>query len=204
MFNMILGNSQNNQPKQTQPEPYWNKSEIIQPEEAQPDLSQGLENSSQSEAPTHFDDLIGAASSSENDGAGAGSIPPADKMLSREDFHKLFVGGFKAGHHLSGLQSLMLEDGNEAARDCAYALHETIVDIPMLHFILQPGNKWLDRAFAVGLFTVPMAMSVRTEIAARNRPAQQSANFSAAKAATRPRNAGDPDAAQVSALTGRA
>ena len=197
MFNMKLGKPQNTTP-QSNTDTMQSVVENLSP--PQQDLPQDLSASLPSDIPDHFDDLINEAASD----LGIAAAPAAtSNMLSPDDFHKLFVGGFKAGHKLTGLQSLKLDDGDEGARDCAYAIHETIVDVPMLHFILQPGNKWLDRAFAIGLFTVPMAISVRAELAARRSPpTPPSANFSAAKKATAPRAPGEPDAAQVSALVG--
>jgi hypothetical protein len=155
------------------------------------------------DAPTHFDDLIDAAEP---------AASPTAAMVGKEDFHKLFVFGFTAGHEFTKLQSLKIGAENEAARNCAHALYDTILDVPALHFMLQPQGKWFERIFAIGVFTVPLAASVRAELRARRAPkgipttrAAAPANFSAAKKATAAAviaSDGDPDEDARMALTG--
>lgn len=114
--------------------------------------------------PDHFDDLIDAAP-----GAGGGGIdtPAPPGRLDKENFHKLFIGVFKVCSLGTGLKSLHVEASDDTAHAASDALYETILDIPMLHFLLEPQGKWMGRAVCIGMFVVPMTMNVQAEIAAR-------------------------------------
>lgn len=100
-------------------------------------------------------------------------------MLSADDFCKVFVGGFNAAHHLTGLRALKIEQGDGAAQDAAKAIYDTILEVPALHFMLRPGGKWLERALAVGMFALPMARAVKAELLERRRPVMKSPGVSA-------------------------
>lgn len=161
-----------------------------QPEPQSPEAS--LEPSSTSsptdEPPTHFDDLIGGATVQPIEGATAQEAV----KLGRDDFHKLFMMGFKVGHSLTKLQSLNVPPEDTAARDCAHALYDSVIDIPALHFLLEPQNKWFERVIVIGTFTVPMAISVKAEIAERRR-LLSGVSATAMNTATRaPAGEGDP------------
>lgn len=88
-------------------------------------------------------------------------------MLDKNAFHSLFCGGLSAAGHMTGFQSLMVDENDGKAIACTQAIHDTIMDIPALHFILMPQNKWFERIIAIGVFTVPMAIGVKTELMAR-------------------------------------
>lgn len=133
------------------------------------EFSQGSPEHSTNDAPSHFDDLI-----AEEEPQGAGAILAENgAVLSEDDFHKVFVLCFTVSHNVTKLNSLKVEDGDGSARNCSKAIYDTILEIPALHFLLNPSGKWGQRAFMIGSFALPMAMNVRTEIAARNvRPRQ--------------------------------
>lgn len=179
-----------------QPPPYQN--EAI-PSEAH--FSDSLPN----DLPDHFDELIGEAEVK----LGLKSAP-GPELLSPEEFNAVFCGSFKFAHHLSGLKALNIGPHNEeAARGASRAIYDTLLDIPMLRGLLNPGlgGKWLERGFAVAALTVPMAQAINAELAAKrhtapqqNSPGTQSAHHTQnAKAATAP---GEPDALAAAALTG--
>lgn len=143
---------------QNQPEPT--------PEASQPPHQENhsLPESSENSEPSHFDSLIENAGAEEI----AASTAPPPGILSEDDFHKVFCTGFNIASKMSGLKSLEVNETDGAARGASHALYETISDIPALHFILQPGGKWGQRALLIGAFAVPMALSVRAEIAGRH------------------------------------
>jgi len=89
-------------------------------------------------------------------------------LIGADEFHILFCVGFSTASHLTKLKSLHVEREDESARACTQALYDTIIDVPALHFMLQPQNKWFERAIAIGMFTVPMALAVKDELSAKS------------------------------------
>jgi len=157
---------------------------MLNPPSPEPEIPSST--GSPADAPAHFDELLGDKPS-----ITAPAAPP--NMLSKEEFHKVFIGGFKAGHHFTGFKSLLIKPDREGkAEACSHALYETIVDCPSLHFMLTPQSKWWGRAFAIGAFMVPTAAGIALEIKARRTPPPppqpaepaQPMDFTAAKAAT--------------------
>lgn len=164
------------------------------PEPHQAGLSELSSTSSPSDLPDHFDDLIGGAEKAE---AAVSSAPPPG-VVGPEDWHKLFIGGFKFCHMLTGLKSLDVPDDGRAQAASA-ALYETIVDIPALHFMLNPGGKWGQRAIAIGAFTIPIAISLNAEMKGPKLPPPKSP---APMAAAAPVEQGEPDETARLTLTG--
>ena len=153
--------------------------------------------SSPADAPTHIDALIEGATVAET----AATAPPAPVMIGADDFTKMFFAGFNVAHGVTGLQSLKIPEGDSGAVACAQALHETIMDIPALHFLLMPQGKWIPRIMAIAAFTVPVGRGVAAELHQRRRPAKPP-NFSDAKRATRAasNDPDDPDPEALAAL----
>ena len=180
------------------------------PKEQKPEVSETLLKSSSPDTatPTHFDSLLNGADMPVQDTAAP--MSPAQEQggtgkIQREDFHKLFLTGFNVAHNLTGYKSLKVSPEDSAAQDCSTAIYDTILDIPALHFLLNPSNKWMDRAVAIGAFTIPMAIAVKTEAAQKKKPVKQKpASFTTAKKATQEKSqqTGDPTPEQIAALTG--
>lgn len=124
-----------------------------------------VDYSAADETPDHFDDLIGDAPETETTTA----IKSSD-MIDHAAFHALFCVSFNTASAVTKLKSLSVDKDDDACQNCTRALYETIYDIPMLHFMLKPSGKWMERAVAIGMFTVPMAMGVSAELAARRVP----------------------------------
>lgn len=116
--------------------------------------------------PTHFDSLIHDTSQDKIDTAigESGSI-----KIGKEEFYKMFLFCFTAGHNVTKLNSLIVKESDGGALNCSNALYETIDEIPALHFILNPSGKWGARIISIVLFALPMAQNVRAEIAARQK-----------------------------------
>lgn len=123
----------------------------------------------------------------------------------------LFVKGLSGVSMLTGIDSLRLPNGHvdiRAAEDCADAIYGTILDVPALHFLLHPGNKWMERAFVVTMFSMGMVKAIEAEgrekLAAKR--AAQTMDYSKAKAATTAAKTakaeGQPDDEQRMALVG--
>ena len=63
----------------------------------------------------------------------------------------------------------------------AAAVYDTIREMPSLHFLLRPGGKWMQRAFALGAFGVPVAIGCKIEAQAKRQArAQQKASETSA------------------------
>lgn len=75
---------------------------------------------------------------------------------------------------LLGLKTLTEAPKQETYPAATEALYHTIVDTPSLHFLIQPGGVWMQRALAMGAFAVPLGYSVKQELAERrkNRPVE--------------------------------
>lgn len=169
-------------------------------------------SSPQTDAPTHFDELIEGAESAERVEQ---QQAIKSTMLREEDFRVLFVKGLSGLSMVTGIESLRLPNTHvdvRGAEDCADAIYGTIVDIPALHFMLSPGNKWLERAFVVGMFSFGMVKAIEAEALAKVAAKKQAAtmDYSKAKAATTaadakrkgPSDVSMPDDSQRSALVG--
>lgn len=168
--------------------------------ESPEDLGLPSSASSPIDLPDHFDHLIEGAAQAE----AAASAPPSSR-ISKDEFHKLFIGGFKAAHHITRLQSLNVPDDG-AAQAASAALYETIVDIPLLHFMLNPGGKWGQRIVAIGVFTVPIAIGVNAELADRRSPGSvgEDCRGCGSPRQAAPTEPGEPDDNNRYALTGGA
>ena len=202
MFNLQIGNKKTkNQPQeqlsQTEPQPE-NQTKATEAS-AEP-----LNTSSpQIDAePTHFDDLISDAEASEFEHEQA---EVRSNMLTQEDFRTLWVKGFGGASMLTGIKALSLPNshvGIEEAEMCADAIYETILDIPALHFMLNPSNKWLERAMVIGMFTMGMRNAVIQEAIERRN--EQAGAQSKTKTKQKTHDTGELTPDQMSALTGGA
>lgn len=112
------------------------------------------------DAPTHFDTLIENAPAEE---ISSGVVSGA-KTLSADEFHKVFCLAFNMSSKMSGLKSLEVDEADGAAVACSSALYETCLEIPALHFLVQPQGKWGTRIIGIGAFAVPMAIAVTAEV----------------------------------------
>lgn len=183
----------------TLPPPPQPEETISQPVNAA-EFSGQSNTSSQADAPTHFDGLIEQAQATD----AIAQAPAAPVMLGSDEFTKLFFAGFNVAHGISGLQSLKIPEGDSSATACAGALHETIMDIPSLHFLLMPQGKWIPRIMAIAAFTIPVGRGVADEMRERRKPAAN-LNFSEAKKAARSQSTDpdDPPAESLAALNNR-
>lgn len=88
--------------------------------------------------------------------------------LTKEQFRKTFTGAFNVGGTVTKLRSLCIEpDAMEGAEAAADAIYDTALEIPWLHWMVEPNNIHVQRAVVIGAFTVPKALAVRGELAAR-------------------------------------
>ena len=126
-----------------------------------PESQEPLPNS---DAPSHFDELLDAPEVS-NENSAVARIDTT--ILSEDDFHKVFCLVFNVGSSVTRLSSLKVDESDAAAKGCSKAIYETCLEIPALHFVLQPGGKWGGRILAIGAFMVPMSMNLRDELMER-------------------------------------
>lgn len=92
--------------------------------------------------------------------------------------------------HLSGgmlgLKSLTEAPGQPTYQPAAEALYHTIVDTPSMHFLIQPGGVWMQRAIAMGAFALPLGYTVKAELAERRKNRPQSAGNASPPVAPQP------------------
>lgn len=164
-------------------------------------LEQDLNISSQGmNEPSHFDDLINAQEEAEHEQEREAIT---STMLTQEDFRLLWVKAFSGASMLTGIKALRLPNGHvdiDAAHAASDAIYETILDIPALHFMLHPSNKWIERAFVVGMFGMGMRAAVIEEAIQRRKEAQKDAPRPAP--AAKSHDTGDLTPEQAAALTG--
>lgn len=114
---------------------------------------------------SHFDALISNAPEIE-EVASTGNILPATQVgvLSKDDFHELFCGGFEAASLITDLKSLHVEKTDGKAKAASGALYDTISEIPALRFIIEPQGKIAQRLLVLGVFFGGMARNVSLEL----------------------------------------
>lgn len=148
---------------------------------------------------SHFDHLIEETEQSEQE---ASKITFASTRLSQDQFRQSFVGLHNAGSAFTGIKAVALPNGyiNEAtANEVADTLYETILDIPMLHFLLEPSNKWFGRAMVMTVYVAGMNNAIKSEIGEKQQPSKRTANQPEQK-----RREGEVSPEQAAALTGGA
>ena len=130
-------------------------------------LSHGLAD----EPPSHFDDLLSGGSGFEppNDGNisnfdDSHSLTESE-IITKEEFHALFCGGFDATSEFTGFQSMKVQDGDKRAKAASGSIYDTIYEIPKLRRLLNPKNRWYGRAFNIGIFFFMMSRAVAAEMA---------------------------------------
>lgn len=178
--------------------------------ESAPQLSISSQETSGSihiEPVNYFDDLIeGEEAQAEAEVRASVSA----SMLSKDQFIDSFFGLHKMAANMTGIEAIRLPNNKvdePLGREVADTLYETILDIPMLHFMLQPGNKWLGRGFVMIAYVQGMRGAILEE---RRQKAQDKAiNFSQAKRAQaknqksqQPQVEGELSPEQRAALTG--
>lgn len=115
------------------------------------------------------EDLLGdlGADDSAGDIEGEGQAKPV--LLSRDEFFGVFRFTISAPNMVisPALKSLNISKEDQAARDAAEAIYDIALEVDSLRFLIEPGNKWIKRAAAIGGFGFGMYMSVTAELAAR-------------------------------------
>ena len=154
----------------------------------------GLNISSQpqNDEPSHFDDLIEDQE----------RVTIRSGVLPKDEWSKGFIALHGMGAAMSGIKAIALpnERIDEAtALQVAETFYDMLLEIPMLHFMLQPGGKWLGRVMIINMYAHGMRMAIGAELHERRNAEKQSGNFSAAKRATQPTE-GEPSAEQAAAL----
>jgi hypothetical protein len=135
----------------------------------------------------------------EDDGQGGGpaeDAAPVDPGAPADGFigTDAFFAGFKVTHQLAGLGTGLrsLQEGPDApgAREASDAIYACLYDTPSLHFLIQPGSLWMQRAAVIAAYAVPLGMSCKVELAqrraARAKAAAERQATARAAAASRP------------------
>lgn len=88
-------------------------------------------------------------------------------FISYSAFHEGFCKAFELGGHIGQLQTLLNAPKQPSCPSATQAIYEIAVDTPALHFLIKPGSIWVQRAFAIGSFAVPVALGCAAEIRAK-------------------------------------
>lgn len=130
----------------------------------------------------------------------------SNNVLPKDEWCKGFIAMHGMGAAFMGIKALALPNARidgATAQQVAETFYEMILEIPMLHFMLQPGGKWLGRVMVIGMYAQGMRAAVGEELQERRNTAEKgSGDFSAAKRATQPTEKGEPSAEQAAALAG--
>lgn len=167
---------------------------------SQEELPQQSITSSSEIEPTHFDHLIEEEAQAEEVEERAAV---SGQMLTQEEFRKSFFGLHGMAATFSGLKSLELPNSHvsaETGSEIADTIYETILDVPLLHGLLYPNNKWIGRGFMMIVYVQGMRGAIREELQARQPQKPEKSSFSKAKKATSGEGELSPD--QLAALTG--
>lgn len=162
--------------------------------------SSSISSSLMSEA-SHFDDLIAATE----------DIPveetpnPTSTKLTEEQFRQSFIGLHSMASSVSGISALALPNthiNERTAHEVADTLYESILDVPMLHFLLEPGNKWIGRALVMAIYVQGMHSALKHEKASKRRTHKEQRSTQGPPQNTHSSSDLSPD--QIAALTGSA
>ena len=87
-------------------------------------------------------------------------------LMDKAGFRTVFFGGAEfAKNFKPEYQSLkMLNEGNPQAVAAIDCLYDSIMDVPQLHWLLNPGGKWAQRGFAIGMFFIPFGFALYKDI----------------------------------------
>lgn len=123
---------------------------------------------------THIDALIDDFEADEKEVEIQSRINSGD-LIDKAGFRTLFFGGAEICRNFKpDYQSLkMLDDSNLAAVNAINTLHECIMDVPQLHWLLNPGGKWAQRGFALAIFFVPFSIALIKDIKGQPKTASQ-------------------------------
>lgn len=110
------------------------------------------------------------------------AAPPAAELLgqgflTKDQFFTGFGGMFTMASAMTGLKSLAVDESDQMARQASDAIYDTAAEMPMFHFLIRPGNIYLQRSLVILAFAIPKVEAVKAEAAARRniRPVASSA-----------------------------
>ena len=127
----------------------------------------------------------------------------ASLRLSKDDFRKSFFGMHSAAAAFTGRKALALPNSHvneDIGNEVSDAIFETIEDIPMLHFMLEPNNKWIGRAFVMVVYVQGMRNALAAEKGAINKQANKQKQTQARD--QKSHDTGELTPEQMAALTG--
>jgi hypothetical protein len=129
-----------------------------------PDSSTG--SSAGSEPPAHLEAALAAA-----EGATAGaSAETAPAVMPRAEWCDLYLKCHGIAGQAIGSRVLIGVPERKGGLEAAGAIYDTILDTPVLHFLIHPGGVWFQRASLVAFFYIPVIAEVRAERAPRKTP----------------------------------
>ena len=142
-----------------------------------------LETGSKTEDFSHLEGLAKELSESERKSETAekvakGEAAPevlgvgSDGLFTYPVFKETCEKGFLNAGMFADLETLRDAPKRPTWPGASAALYATLKDTPSLHFLLKPGSVWFQRLAAIGLFTVPVALSCKMEINIKRHNAQ--------------------------------
>lgn len=100
----------------------------------------------------------------------------ASDLYSADEFRQSFFGLHAMASAMTGVKALALPNSRvteEMGGNVSDALYETILEIPMMHFMLKRDGKWLGRAFVMFVYVQGMRGAIIEEVGARPKKADK-------------------------------
>lgn len=101
--------------------------------------------------------------------------PAASGFLTKDQFYAGFGGCFTMASAVTRLKSLEISENDRMAREASDAIYDTAIETPMFHFLVRPGNVYVQRSLVILVFAKTKSDMVKAEIAMR-RPNRMPAN----------------------------
>ena len=120
--------------------------------------------------------------------------PEASGFLTKDQFFAGFGGAFTMASAITRLDSLAIDDKDKMAREASDAIYDTAMEIPMFHFMVRPGNVYVQRALVIMVFGKTKMDAVKAEVMMKRAALAQSANAQPV-ASMAPTPASDPTSA---------
>ncbi len=134
----------------------------LSPASPNPPPSDRSSTASSAEAPAHLDAALAAATGAELELDGG-----AAKFMPRDEWITMWLTTHRMAGSIAGLGALETAPDRPGAPDAAGAIYDSAAETPSLHWLIEPQNKWLQRALVIGAFYGPLGRDTIREVKAR-------------------------------------
>lgn len=130
--------------------------------EHQPNLAAQEFPTDYSNSTVHIDELLSIENAIEKEDVVAKETAiekeAITKLIDKQEFTLMFLGGFGIAHTVTDLNTLKLQgEQQQKAVACAGEFYDMILECKSMHWVLSPSGKWAKRCYIVGGFTSSIA-----------------------------------------------